>query len=109
MAIHIRRREFIVALGGAATAWPIAARAQRGLPVIGFLQSTEPDEAAQRLASFRRGLGEMGYERGSHCCTGQHAGGARCESLNHNRCAMSWLCSSQGRCVRYFTQGIASS
>jgi putative tryptophan/tyrosine transport system substrate-binding protein len=60
MAIRIRRREFIGALGGAAAAWPLAARAQQpSLPKIGVLCSKSPSEEARLLARFREGLNEM--------------------------------------------------
>jgi putative tryptophan/tyrosine transport system substrate-binding protein len=64
MAIHIRRREFLVALGSAAT-WPLAARAQQPqIPVVGYLSGLSPDDSIKVDAEFRRGLAETSYIEG---------------------------------------------
>ena len=61
----MRRREFITLLGGAAVAWPMAARAQQpAMPVVGLLRSTTAAPFTRLVAELQRGLSEEGFVEG---------------------------------------------
>jgi putative tryptophan/tyrosine transport system substrate-binding protein len=63
----IRRREFITLLGGAATLWPLVARAQQpGMPVVGYLSAHLPGPSASLTGAFRQGLKDSGYVEGEN-------------------------------------------
>src|SRR5262245_53128727 len=73
MAIHIRRREFIFTLGGAAAAWPLAARSQQAaIPEIGFRHPASPVAWADPLRGLHRGLKDASFVEGENVAIVYH-------------------------------------
>jgi putative tryptophan/tyrosine transport system substrate-binding protein len=64
MGEAMRRRDFIRIIGSTMAAWPLVARAQQPIPVMGFLSAVSPGPFAQRVAAFHRGLNETGFVEG---------------------------------------------
>jgi putative ABC transport system substrate-binding protein len=63
----VKRREFITLLSVTTVAWPIAARAhQPAIPVVGFLSTRSPQDAAHLATAFQRGLSESGFVGGQN-------------------------------------------
>ena len=77
----MRRRDVLATLGGAAAAWPWAARAQPGRRVIGVLGGGTPESDANRLTAFLRGLNEGGYVEGQNVAIVYHWAGGQYDRL----------------------------
>ena len=77
----MRRRDFITLFGSAAAGWPVVARAQQSMPLIGYIGSQTPETTAAYLAAFRNGLKEAGYVEGQNVAIEYRWGGGRFDAL----------------------------
>jgi putative ABC transport system substrate-binding protein len=68
----MRRRQFITLLGGAAAAWPVAARAQQAVPIVAFVSGGAANTSTDNVALFRKGLNEVGYIEGQNVTVEYH-------------------------------------
>jgi Fe2+ transport system protein FeoA len=98
----MRRREFITLIGGAATAFPLAARAQRAgeVPTIGYLGPNVESVDRPRIAAFAQRLGELGWvEDRSVIIVHREAGGLVERAVEIHRASRSLSSITLGRCA----------
>ena len=85
MTVTIGRRELLAAFGGAAAAWPLAARAQQPMPVVGFVNIRSPEPSGRNAPAFRKALYETGYVEGQNVMVEyQAAGPIRPAAVDHD-------------------------
>jgi putative ABC transport system substrate-binding protein len=78
----MRRRQFIILVGGAAVAWPLAARTQQSaMPLVGFVRSESLADATNLVTAFRNGLKEAGFIEGQNVGVEYHSGESQAERL----------------------------
>src|SRR6266571_928641 len=83
MASYIERRKFLATLGGAAAAWPLAARAQASpvRPLVGILSPLSAAAASRNIAAFRSALRNLGYVEGRNLTLAFHYGDGSAERM----------------------------
>ena len=68
----MRRRDFIKVVAGSAMTWPLAARAQPAMPVVGFINGFSADASTRYVTAFRKGLSETGHVEGQNVAVEYH-------------------------------------